>query len=238
MVMDRFGNNPGHGAGAPPFDGKPETIGLFGGTFNPIHYGHLRAAEEIRESFHLKKIVFVPAHIPPHKEVQELVDPDHRLRMVELAIHGNSAYEFSDFEIKRDQTSYSILTVEHFLAECNGSVLLYFLMGMDSFGEITTWKDFVRLFSLVNFIVFTRPGYPKKEISAILPVDVADDFHYHADENCYRHSSDHTVHFYEGTLIDISSRGIRSRLKQGRSIRYLVPSAVADYIENNKLYAR
>ncbi|MCD6353117.1 MAG: nicotinate-nucleotide adenylyltransferase [Proteobacteria bacterium] len=213
-----------------------ERIGLFGGTFDPIHHGHLRAAEEIKESFHLKRVVFIPSRIPPHKDVKSIGSPKHRLRMVELAINNNPDFDLSDFEIKRMGKSYSIFTIEYFLKKMGSSTSLYFLMGMDSFLKIISWKDFARLFSLTNFIILARPGYPKKEISTLLPVEVAQDFHYNSEQNCYLHSSSHKICFKEITLLDISSSVIRNRIKKGDSVRYLVPSIVADYIEKHKLY--
>jgi len=215
-----------------------ERIGLFGGTFNPIHWGHLRAAEEIQEDFQLKKVVFIPALIPPHKNGESILSSQHRLQMVQLAIHDNPGFTISDFEIRRSRTSYSIFTIEYFQRELGFKAALFFLMGIDSYLEISTWKDFNRLFSLSNFIVMARPGYPKEEISKALPVDVAEDFYYNPQKKCYVHSSDHKVFFREITLLDISSSEIRRRIKTCRSVRYLVPPGVDEYIKQHNLYGK
>jgi nicotinate-nucleotide adenylyltransferase len=215
-----------------------QRIGLFGGTFNPIHWGHLRAAEEIREYFNLEKIIFIPAKIPPHKNGELIISPEHRLQMLKLAIHNNPSFTISDFEIRRNCTSYSIFTIEYFKKKLGLKTALFFLMGMDSFLEISTWKDFERLFFLTNFIIMARPGYSKKEISKLIPVEVAKNFYCNFQKNCYIHSSGHKIFFQEVTLLDISSRAIRSRIKNSSSIRYLVPPEVEDYIKKYDLYQK
>ncbi|HPD60664.1 MAG TPA: nicotinate-nucleotide adenylyltransferase [Thermodesulfobacteriota bacterium] len=213
-----------------------ERIGLFGGTFNPIHFGHLRAAEEVQEFFHLDKIIFVPARIPPHKTGKAIVDPEHRLNMVKLAIQDNPCFEISDFEIQRNAKSYSIITIEYFQKKLGGDTSLFFLMGMDAFLEINTWKDFAQLFSLTNFIIMSRPGYYKKTSAGLLPIDENKNFTYNPDGQYYVHSSGNKLFFQEITLLDFSSRAIRSRLKGKRSIRYLVPPVIEHYIKEHDLY--
>ena len=215
---------------------EKERIGLFGGTFNPIHVGHLRAAEEIHEFFHLDKIIFIPARIPPHKTDKAIIAPEHRLNMVKLAIQDNPCFEVSDFEIQRDSKSYSIITIEHFQKKLGLNTSLFFLMGMDAFLEINTWKDFSQLFSLTNFIIMSRPGYHKKTSADLFPIDQNKNFAYNPEGNYYIHSSGHKLFFQEITLLDFSSRAIRSRLKGKRSIRYLVPPIIEHYIKKHSLY--
>ncbi|WAC08190.1 MAG: nicotinate-nucleotide adenylyltransferase [Thermodesulfobacteriota bacterium] len=215
---------------------EKERIGLFGGTFNPIHVGHLRAAEEIHEFFHLDKIIFIPARIPPHKTEKAIIAPDHRLNMVKLAIQDNPRFEVSNFEIQRDSKSYSIITIEHFQKKLGLNTSLFFLMGMDAFLEINTWKDFSQLFSLTNFIIMSRPGYHKKASADLFSIDGNKNFAYNPEGNYYTHSTGHKLFFQEITLLDFSSRAIRSRLKGKRSIRYLVPPVIENYIKKHGLY--
>ena len=215
-----------------------ERVGLFGGTFNPIHYGHLRAAEEIREFFHLSRVFFVPARIPPHKNGTTITSPSHRLRMVQLAIEDNAFFAASDFEVKQKRTSYSIYTIEHFRETVGPHTELFFLMGIDSFREIITWKDYVRLFSLINLVVMSRPRFSRPDPSHILPVDVAKDFDYNRDHHFFRHPSGHRLYFHEITLLEISSSAIRRQIRQGQSVRYLIPPAVEDYTTKHGLFRK
>lgn len=211
-------------------------IGLFGGTFNPVHLGHLRAAEEIRESFCLDHLVFIPARIPPHKQREKIISPEHRLAMVRLAVRDNPFFSVSEFELNRRTTSYSVITIEHFRRERGEGAGLFFLMGTDAFLEISSWKDFARLFHLANFIVMSRPGYRQPELSSFLPVDVAAEFDYNPNEHCYLHVSGSKTFFREVTLLDFSSTEVRARVREGRSVRYLVCPEVEEYILTKGLY--
>jgi len=165
-----------------------------------------------------------------------MVASEHRLQMVRLAIQETPGFSVSDFEIRRRSTSYSIFTLEYFQRELGSQADLYFLMGIDAFLEISTWKDFHRLFFLVNFIIMARPGYPKEEIPKALPVDVAKDFYYNFQEQCYVHESNYRIFFPEMTLLDISSSEIRRRIKTCQSIQQLVPPRIVRYIEQHTLY--
>ena len=133
-------------------------LGLFGGTFNPIHLGHLRAGLEIQERFSLDRVLYLPAAIPPHKATRELLSFAHRLKMVRLAVKGQSRLKASDAEIKRPGKSYSIQTVRYFHRAFPQGVDLFFILGLDAFLEISTWKDYRQLFGLCHFIVLDRQG--------------------------------------------------------------------------------
>ncbi|HXF75168.1 MAG TPA: nicotinate-nucleotide adenylyltransferase, partial [Methylomirabilota bacterium] len=127
-------------------------LGLFGGTFDPIHWGHLRSAEEVAESFGLDRVYFIPASIPPHKRGETTTPAEDRLKMVRLAVAGNDRFAVSTIEIKRAGVSYSIDTLRAFNAKKRRGDSLYFIIGLDAFREIGTWKDFRELFSLCHFI--------------------------------------------------------------------------------------
>src|SRR3990172_3359179 len=134
------------------------NIGIFGGTFNPIHIAHLYVAEEVRESMGLNEVVFVPAAVPPHKEVEYGTSAEHRLRMVELAISGNPDFKVSDLELTLPRPSYSVKTVEIFQERYGKGSDLYFITGMDSFLEIGTWHAVDRLITMCDFVTTFRPG--------------------------------------------------------------------------------
>lgn len=210
-------------------------MGLFGGTFNPIHWGHLRSAEEIRERFKLSQIFFIPARIPPHKKV-EVVSSEHRFEMVKMAIDGNPHFQASDIELRRPGKSYSFETICQFHGLFNHSFEIFFIMGVDAFREIHTWKDYPHLFSTCHFIVMARPGFSNDQHKAPLPNDVISEFNYNSKQECFMHTSGHRVHFCAITSLEISSTAIRDRVKSGESIKYLVPETVQTYIENNCLY--
>ena len=186
-------------------------IGILGGSFNPIHAGHLVLAEEAREKLTLDKVIFVPAYVPPHKKDEELAEPNDRFKMVELAIRGNPVFEVSAFEIDGKTTSYSIDTLKAFKQKYGEDAKLFFITGADSLGELYTWKDIDQIFQASQFIVANRPGY---EISNVpTGVDVV------------------TI-----TSLEISSSLIRKKMKEGKSIRYLVPEPVREYIIARRLY--
>ncbi|MBI5683326.1 MAG: nicotinate-nucleotide adenylyltransferase [Deltaproteobacteria bacterium] len=210
-------------------------IAIMGGTFNPIHYGHLRIAEEAREYLVIDRLLFIPAFLPPHKEDGSLIAPEDRLEMVKLAIKNNPYFEVSDTEIKRGGRSYSVDTLLSLHKEMPDAEIS-FIVGTDSFNDITTWCEYERLFELTDFIVVTRHGYPVKKIGEILPEKVARQFGYNAEKNRYIHAEGKTVTYLATTLLDVSASDIRKRIKCGRSIKYLLPSDVERYIEGKRLY--
>lgn len=210
-------------------------IGIFGGTLNPIHFGHLRSAEEVREAFPLDKVLFVPSAFPPHKRKEDLESPQHRIEMARIALEGNPCFDFSDMEVRRGGFSYSVDTVEEVRKEMPDADI-YFILGVDAFFEIDSWKDYRRFLSLCNFIIVTRPGYERKSLAESLPLEVRGEFCYDALTGCYSHTSGHCLHFLEVTLLDISSTEIRKRLKTERSVKYLLPHEVERYIREKGLY--
>ncbi len=215
-------------------------LGILGGTFNPIHYAHLAAAEEVRSRLELDRILFVPSYLPPHKLEEDVPSAVQRLEMVKLAIADNPSFEPSDIEINRGGKSYTIDTIEA-LQETNPDVELYFIIGLDSFLDIQTWHDWKKLLTLCCFVVLSRPGYRFIDLVKI-------DFMKHAEKELASLDAGHLAHTMvrSGALIiwlemvplyDISSTDIRRRVKQGRSIKYLLPETVEIYIMNNRLYA-
>jgi len=211
-------------------------IGLFGGTFNPIHLGHLRGAEEIREAFGLQEMVFIPAALPPHKVTEKIIEAHHRLEMVKVATQKNPCFSTSDVELRRSGKSYSIETIRYFRERHPNS--LSFILGRDAFVEIETWKDFQHLFSLCNFIVMTRPGFQKSSSPSPLPGSLIPAFRYDQEAGAWIHFSGFKLFFKEITFLDISSTKIRELIEKGESVRYLVPADVEAYIQKNGLYQK
>ncbi len=210
-------------------------VGLFGGSFNPIHFGHLRAAEEVREALGLDLVYFVPAASPPHKAQGDLVPAEHRLEMARLATKGNRHFMVSEVEVRRIGRSYTVDTIRYFLSTLRAPSTPLLMMGSDQFAELETWKDCDELTALCSIAVHTRlaegePGPPRVSLAALKR------FGYINQDDHYVHPSGQTLSFVETTIFPISATIIRNKLQKGRSIRYLLPSDVADYIERHQLY--
>ena len=218
-----------------PSDCRGLKIGIFGGTFNPIHLGHLRSAEEIRETFALDRIYFVPAARPPHRSGDTLVSATHRLKMVELAVADNPFFQASAVELERTGPSYSVDTIRHFRHELEPAAI-FFVVGIDAFREIHTWKEYASIPALCHLIVTSRPGVSTPPPEQLLPVALQPALWYDPAQRMYRHTSGHSLVFHEIHGLRISASQVRALLRQRKSIRYLVPSTVAAYIADNALY--
>jgi nicotinate-nucleotide adenylyltransferase len=206
-------------------------LGLFGGTFDPVHLAHLRTAEEVREALALDRVELVLAATPPHKASGSQAAVEHRRRMLELAIAGDPHLALNLCELERDGPSYSIDTIRAVQARVPDAVLT-FILGADAFAEIATWKDYATILTLCDFCVISRPGTRECE----LPIAVENSFCYESSRGVYVHRSGRALRFLPVTALMISASDIRRRCASGHSIRYLVPDAVADYIAAHGLY--
>ncbi|MFO7152267.1 MAG: nicotinate-nucleotide adenylyltransferase [Bacillota bacterium] len=193
-----------------------------GGTFDPIHFGHLITAEEARINFNLDRVIFVPTGNPPHKKDYEVTDPEHRYVMTALATNSNPFFQVSRIEIERRGYSYTVDTLNQFLEIYGKDVSLFFISGADAVLDILTWKNVKGVLDVCTFIAATRPGYPVKKLEDKLK-ELKD-----------LYGKD--VQLLEVTAVAISSTEIRKRVKEGRSIKYLVPESVEEYILKNGLY--
>jgi len=217
---------------------KQNKVGLFGGTFDPVHYGHLRAAEEIRQILDLAKIYFIPTAIPPHKEESNITAAKDRLRMLRLAIEENEYLDILEFELERKTPSYTVATLEH-LTQAHPDLEFYFILGNELFNQIESWKDYRRLFELCSFAVITRPGFSDVDSNKI-PLALKDDFRYYNKvENVisYTNNNSRNIVFTEIRGIEISSTDIRNSVRSKKSIKYLIPDKVEKFIITKKLYA-
>ena len=212
-----------------------KRLGLFGGTFNPIHYGHLRAGEEVCQALNLTGLWFMPAAHPPHK-AGEVTPFAVRLEMTRLALEDHPVMEVSDIEGRRPGKSYSIETLRQLREELGPAWELYFILGLDAILEIPTWKDFRELFTLSHIVVMDRPGYDRSRLETVLLQEVDPQFRPLPEGAGFRHPSGHQVLTLGTTLLDISATLIRRLVRQGESIRYLLPEAVREYIINHKLF--
>src|SRR6056297_603037 len=220
-----------------------KRAGLFGGTFNPIHTGHLRAAEEVKNGFGLDCVYFIPSALPPHKDTAGLLNARDRQAMIDQAIADNPGFSLSSVEIRRQGRSYTIDTVRAFQADSAGDTAYYLIIGMDQFFEIDTWKTFEALFDEIPFIVMTRPPAsgtdPLKRFDAMAEHarrHVDSGYQPRVDEMCLVHETKQPIWFFEVTPLAISSSNIRKLLKNRESIKYLVTDTVEAYILAKDLY--
>ncbi|MDD5042705.1 MAG: nicotinate-nucleotide adenylyltransferase [Candidatus Omnitrophica bacterium] len=187
-------------------------IGVIGGTFNPVHIGHLILAEEAREKLGLDKVILIPTAMPPHKDASGIAPAEDRLKMLKLSVKGNKFFSVSDMEIRRRGRSYTIDTLRE-LKRRFARDEIYFIIGSDLLKYLNEWKDLGQILEMVKFVAATRPGYPLEQIP-----DCIDTIPIRA--------------------VDISGFEVRECVLKGRSFRYLVPEAVFNYITKNKLYSR
>ncbi len=210
-------------------------LGIFGGTFNPIHMGHLITAEHVREAFDIDRLIFVPSARPPHKPSPELIDGVHRLEMARLAVADHPRFDVSPIEHERSGRSYSVETVEAFHQEWGGEATLFFVLGIDAFLEMATWREPERLFALCNFVITSRAGFPfdqaRQVLSDILGITPP------AEAQHVALPQGRTLWFHSVLPIGISSTLIRDRLQRRRSVKYLLPGPVESYILSHHLYS-
>lgn len=197
-----------------------KKYGIFGGSFNPIHYGHLMICEYIKEEMGLDKVIFIPTGNPPHKDLE--LSAEDRYEMVRLAISPNPDFEISDIETTRVKKSYTVDTIRE-LKKIYKEEKLYFLIGLDSLFQLKTWMKIGDLSQEIEFVVALRPGYLDKE-----EVNKEIDF--------LRENFGTKINLIKTPLYEISSTDLRDRIREGKSLRYLIPKKVLDYIEESGFY--
>lgn len=215
-----------------------KKVGLYGGSFNPIHVGHLRAAEEIREILSLDKILFILTSIHPHKDQEYVPSSDIRLEMLKIATENNFEFEISDVELRRKGPSYTIDTLKYFSR--NSEDEHYFIMGIENFLKINTWKSYKSLFKYANFIVVFRPGYESNKIDKLIPKELSNIFKYELSDDkktVFKNKDSKKLFFIKISGIEVSSTQIRNLLKQKKSVRYYVPERLSDFLKTNRIYS-
>jgi len=196
-------------------------LGVFGGTFDPIHYGHLVVAEECRDRLKIDCVLVVPAGLPPHKQVGALTSPEHRMAMVRLAIASNPSFEASPIELSRPGPSYSVDTLRELRQQQLGDTELFFIMGSDSLADLPSWHDPAGLLANCRLVVVSRPGAPEVDPAGL--------------DHLYRGASER-ITVLDAPRLDIASSDLRRRVAMGITVRYQLPDEVIAYIESNGLY--
>ena len=223
-------------------------LGLMGGTFNPIHYGHLASANEVCESFALDRIMFVPVAMPPHKELTEIIAPHHRVMMTTLATIMHPRFMVSSVEIDRSGASYTVDTVAQLKHLHQDLAAIYFIVGIDAFLEIATWRQPDALLRSCHTIVTSRPGYNLRELALSTLRQLSQMYPHLTFEPLTRNQpmdspsfqvrgTSYQIHLHKVSGLDISSTEIRQRVKTRQSICYLLPDSVDAYIRKYQLYS-
>lgn len=218
-----------------------KRTGILGGTFDPIHFGHLRVAVEVKEKMDLDRIIFIPAGVPPHKIRPDLASATDRLEMTRLACEGRGFFEVSDIELRRHGPSYTVDTLSSIAGDTDMDGELFFIMGMDAFFQFHTWKNPGKILSLVSLIVMTRPGTHGEDLENSFFSYAAQNLDpgYHAcRDNGFKliHEFMGSVHFISVTGLEISGTEIRRLAGAGRILSFLVPEKVEKYINDRGLY--
>ena len=209
-----------------------KRIGLLGGTFDPVHFGHLQLAEVVLKRCGLDEIVFIPAANPPHKNSQKLAEFRHRANMVGMALAGKDALRMSRIEAGLPAPSYTIDTMTFFLRKCKKNAEFYFILGEDAFLEIDSWKSYQKLLALTNFIVSGRSGYSPEYFESF-----AQSLGYVINGNIWSDpSGEREIIFLPASTDDISSSIVRKIIRENKSLQGYIPEEVINYIKKNNLY--
>lgn len=210
-----------------------ERLAIFGGTFDPVHVAHLRAAQEAAEEIGLDKVLFMPCAQPPHPK-HVMASAGDRLRMLELAVADNPLFGVNDLEARLGGTSYTVRTLQT-IREEHPEASIFFLIGADAFFHLHTWHEYSRLFDYADFVVMARPKSPRTDVLEYMQKQLDPDFS-PAGDGWIRRNGGHGAKRVPSTLLSISSTDIRRRAAEGLSLAYLVHPAVEDYITRMKLY--
>ena len=219
-------------------------VGLFGGTFNPVHLGHMEIARDVKRAFNLDKVLVVPSATPPHKKVEGIVGAKDRLEMVKMCFGGLDGFEVSDIELKRNGPSYTIDSVNDILSRQTEGTDLFLIIGTDAFFEIHTWRKYNDLLDSVKLIIMTRPGdqmessQQKKNLAGgYISEKITSGYHWDAEQECFNHLTKKSLYFFNVTQLDISSTRIRQYIKDmSCAASSLLNNEVADYITKKGLY--
>jgi len=213
-----------------------KAIGILGGTFDPIHFGHLRLAEEMLELANLRQIRFIPTGIPPHRNAPQ-VSAQHRSAMVRLAITEQPAFVLDEREVERTVPCYTVDTLRELRAELGAAQPLCLLMGGDAFLQLHTWHEWEQLFGLAHIVVGYRPGFTLEERIHSATAELQRHYQQRlCAANALSQQPCGGITELAIPKLEISATDIRRRVAEGRTIRYLLPSAVADYIHQHQLY--
>lgn len=213
-------------------------VGILGGTFDPVHNGHLQIAEIAQDFCDLQEVRFVPTAVPPHKNVHAIASFSHRAHMIQLALAGRPDFKLSTIEASLPEPSYTIDTLQYFHTHAESTTDFFFIIGADAFLDITTWKSYRHVLQATHFVILDRAGYDSSEVKKLIKM-----LGYEPDDSSqiWYHSSFQKkifLPFFPAMpIINISSSDIRQGIKVNRPVTWAMPVAVLDYIQAHSLYA-
>ena len=209
-------------------------VGLLGGTFDPIHNGHIQLAEIACDFCDLQEIRFIPAAVPPHKKLQAIASFNHRARMIQLALADRTDFKLSTIEASLPEPSYTIDTLHYFHSHTKNTTDFFFIIGADAFLDITTWKSYQHVLQATHFVILNRAGYDTSKVKELIKR-----LGYEPDDSSqiWQHSSIFKKIFFPATpIMNISSSDIRQDIKENKPVATAVPTAVLHYIQTHNLY--
>jgi len=211
-----------------------QKIGLLGGTFDPVHNGHLAVGKAALSQLHLDQLLYIPAPSPPHKIEENITSFYHRLAMLELAVGDKKGFSVSPIEAERHGPSYTIDTLSIIRQRFEGDVTFFYVIGLDAFAEICTWKHYQQLLCEVCFVVIDRPSHDNATCEQIVLTELQG--YIGTEEESWVHENGSMIYRLAMDPVDVSSTGIRGLLREGNSVEGLVPERVIDYVQENRLY--
>ena len=216
---------------------SPKKIGLLGGSFDPVHLGHLDLAQQILKSFHLDKVIFIPNFKSPYfAQRKKLLSSKHRFKMLELALKFRDNLSVDNFEIQKGNISYTLSTLKHFYKK---NTSLYFITGIDTFKTMASWYRYQELFTLTHFVVVPRASQTLPKPSHILPKKFfTKNFKKVPHKEIWKHLSNHKIFYKKIKTLPISSSTVREKIKKGMNVKNLISKEVYKYIEKTSLYKK
>jgi nicotinate-nucleotide adenylyltransferase len=209
-------------------------IGLLGGTFDPVHNGHLQIAEIAKDFCDLQEVWFIPTAVPPHKNLQAIASFSHRVHMIQLALTGRPDFNLSTIEASLPEPSYTIDTLQYLHAHTGSAMDFFFIIGADAFLDITTWKSYRHVLQATHFVILNRTGYDSTKVRELIK-----GLGYEPDDSAqiwYHASFQKKIFFPAIPIVDISSSDIRQGIKENKLTTWAVPPAVLAYIHTHRLY--
>ena len=206
-----------------------QKVGLLGGTFDPVHVGHLALGKTVLNQLELDHLIYIPAPFPPHKQGVEITPFHHRLAMLDIAIAADENFSVSPIEAEHRGLSYTIDTISTLRQRCEKGTRFFYVIGLDAFAEIRTWKNYLQLLQEVSFVVIERPDLYQKKFEQVIESEL--ERYIQENRKCWKHENGSTIYRLSMKSVPVSSTKIRENLKKGNSVEGMLPAGVLEYIQ-------